>query len=144
MSGWEVGWLLLIALRINKELLPVTGAEGYFPSTSHIPAATGCCCILPAVTYGSQVRVSSPWHSQCCVPSSPVPEGSAPPGLSCSTCPHPGLGKRLKTLYLEHTTWPSPSMPGTGTSQEAAAVSLSLLPVCFQVEFPSFLGGNRR
>lgn len=71
-------------------------------------------------------------------------EGSAPPGLSCIIYPHPGLGKRLKTSCLGHTTWPSPSMPGTGTLQEAAAVSLPLLPVCSQVGFPSFLWGNRR
>lgn len=95
----------MLYLGINKELLPVTGAQGHFPSSSHIPAAPGCCCILPAVTH----RASSPQHSQCCAPSSPVPEeSSAPPGLSCSLCPHPGLGKRLQIVPW---TQPGPVPP---------------------------------
>lgn len=36
------------------------------------------------------------------------------------------------------TAWSCPSMPGTGTPQEAAAVSLSLLPACSQ----AFYGGT--
>lgn len=53
-----MGRLLLITLSGNKQRAPACDrAQGHFPSTSPIPAAAGCCCILPAVTYSSQASV---------------------------------------------------------------------------------------
>lgn len=100
------------------------------------------------VSYSSRVRGSSlqhPWSCWSFLPSARGPlEGSATPGLSCSTCPQPGCGQKPSTVW-PRTQDLSLSLHARCGAPHGGQWAV-LLPVrdrCVQVKFPSWLGKQK-
>lgn len=90
-SGGRLPAAWSLNLEKNKELMPFA---------SRCSAAAGCCRVvvpafLPLLGQGVQLQCSL-----CCVPSSQVPRGSAPPGQSCSICPPTDLVQNTTSLNV--------------------------------------------